>query len=181
MEDFDVPRTHSPEPFQLDDYVTPSSSSISATATTTSKATGSIARRTNASITNTYPPKPVATSTQQLNHLQEDADTSKPSVPVSTVPAIPPPRYWHPKLTVYRLLVIITTLGFGISKAVLSYQGRTIVPITLEWFFGMGVFLLLYWLGLYEYNPIGSMPYLFTTDYSSDIKGPISLPPFFTH
>ncbi|KAF9008382.1 hypothetical protein BDQ17DRAFT_1212975, partial [Cyathus striatus] len=82
----------------------------------------------------------------------------------------------HPKLTVYRLLVIITTLGFGISKAVLSYQGRTIVPITLEWFFGTGVFLLLYWLGLYEYNPIGSMPYLFTMDYSSDIKGPISLP-----
>ncbi|KAF9008426.1 hypothetical protein BDQ17DRAFT_1226699, partial [Cyathus striatus] len=82
----------------------------------------------------------------------------------------------HPKLTVYRLLVILITLGFGVSKAVLSYQGRTIVPITLEWFFGTGVFLLLYWLGLYESNLIGLMPYLFTTDYSSNIKGPLSPP-----
>ncbi|KAF9008387.1 hypothetical protein BDQ17DRAFT_1539559 [Cyathus striatus] len=284
MEDFGVPRTHSPEPFKPEDYVTLSSPSpsTSATATTTAtkQATGSVSRtgtgrRTNASIT--YPPS----STQQTNHLQENADAPKPSVPVSTVPAIPPPRYWHPKLTVYRLLVILTTLGFGVSKAVLSYQGRTIVPITLEWFFGTGVFLLffaldtyqphtnnfkwffdldlnyalyarissalfnipnppfystqelerrqslidntrppirgydllvtvctavvgmsksilayrgmgtavtsvdwvggvviglaLYWLGLYESNPIGLMPYLFTTDYSSDIKENITL------
>ncbi|KAF9008384.1 hypothetical protein BDQ17DRAFT_1236974, partial [Cyathus striatus] len=83
----------------------------------------------------------------------------------------------HPKLTVYRLLVVITTIGFGISKAVLSYQGRTIVPVTLEWFLEPLMRSKLYWLGLYESNTIGLMPYLFTTDYSSDIKGPLFLSP----
>ena len=43
---------------------------------------------------------------------------------------------WHPKFTPYRVSVISTTLCLGTMKAVLTQQGRSIVPITLEWTMG---------------------------------------------
>ena len=48
---------------------------------------------------------------------------------------------WHPKITPYRLVVISTTLCLGTAKAVLTQQGRSIAPITIEWI--MGVVLVL--------------------------------------
>ena len=48
---------------------------------------------------------------------------------------------WHPKITPYRLAVISTTLCLGTVKAVLTQQGRSIAPITIEWI--MGVVLVL--------------------------------------
>jgi len=74
---------------------------------------------------------------------------------------------WHPKLTGYRLIVIVLTVGCGLSKAILSYKGKTITPITLEWVFGVVIFLVLYWLGLYENHDPRVMPWLFETDYAS--------------
>ena len=48
---------------------------------------------------------------------------------------------WHPKLTGYRLIVIVLTVGFTLSKAILSYQNKLIAPITLEWVFGVVISL----------------------------------------
>lgn len=42
---------------------------------------------------------------------------------------------WHPKLSIYRLLVLLSTIGFGTAKAILTYRGETLAPITLEWLF----------------------------------------------
>ncbi|KAF8159617.1 hypothetical protein B0H34DRAFT_411238 [Crassisporium funariophilum] len=71
----------------------------------------------------------------------------------------------HPKLNCYRLLVIGTTAGFGISKARLSYQGYSTAPNTIDWLYGVVVFLMLYWLGIYERHATNNMPpWLFETD-----------------
>lgn len=47
------------------------------------------------------------------------------------------------KLTGYRLIVIALTVGFGLSKTILSYKGKSIAPITLEWVFGVVIYLLM--------------------------------------
>ena len=49
---------------------------------------------------------------------------------------------WHPKLTVYRLLVILSTVGLAIAKSATSYLDLTSASITLEWILGVVVFLL---------------------------------------
>jgi len=51
------------------------------------------------------------------------------------------PPAWHPKLTLYRLLVIISTIGLGVAKVVTSYLNLTYASITLEWILGIVVFL----------------------------------------
>jgi hypothetical protein len=61
------------------------------------------------------------------------AFSERPTSPAST---------WHPKLTGYRLIVIALTVGFGLSKAILCYKGKSIAPITLEWVFGVVIYLL---------------------------------------
>ena len=49
---------------------------------------------------------------------------------------------WHPKLTLYRLLVILSTVGLAIAKTATSYLNLTFASITLEWILGVVVFLL---------------------------------------
>ncbi|TDL18184.1 hypothetical protein BD410DRAFT_843030 [Rickenella mellea] len=76
----------------------------------------------------------------------------------------------HPKLTGYRLLFIILTLSFGLSKAALAYQGQSVSPTTLEWIFGVVIGLALYWLSLYENDANAYlMPWLFEFDYYNPI------------
>ena len=41
------------------------------------------------------------------------------------------------KITGSRLLITVVTTAFGSSKAVLSYQGHSVAPTTLEWVFGV--------------------------------------------
>ncbi|KDR67383.1 hypothetical protein GALMADRAFT_161645 [Galerina marginata CBS 339.88] len=53
----------------------------------------------------------------------------------------PRPRSWHPKITLYRLIVLTTTVILGTAKAVMTESGRTFVPITLEWVAGTFLFL----------------------------------------
>ncbi|KDR69415.1 hypothetical protein GALMADRAFT_215105 [Galerina marginata CBS 339.88] len=48
---------------------------------------------------------------------------------------------WHPKITPYRLAIILTTLSLGTAKAVLTQQGRNLLSITLEWITGVAVVL----------------------------------------
>ncbi|KIM40766.1 hypothetical protein M413DRAFT_446149 [Hebeloma cylindrosporum] len=61
-----------------------------------------------------------------------------------------PPQIWHPRITPYRLLVLVVTVSFGMTKAVLTYKDETIIPITLEWIAGVVVSLFLFFLGIYE-------------------------------
>ncbi|TDL13661.1 hypothetical protein BD410DRAFT_735048 [Rickenella mellea] len=74
------------------------------------------------------------------------------------------------KLTGYRLIVILTTAGFGLSKAALSYQGKSTTPTTLEWLYGIIITVGLYWIGLYEHNSSQRLPSLFITDYAAPLR-----------
>ena len=48
--------------------------------------------------------------------------------------------YYHANstvaLTAYRLLNMSLILGYGLTKAVLTYQNQSVVPTELEWIFG---------------------------------------------
>ncbi|KAF9008423.1 hypothetical protein BDQ17DRAFT_1422465 [Cyathus striatus] len=82
----------------------------------------------------------------------------------------------HPPIRGYDLLVTLCTAVVGMSKSVLAYREMGMAVTSIDW---VGVVVVvgfaLYWLGLYEFNTIGLMPYLFTTDYSSDIKENITI------
>jgi len=68
-------------------------------------------------------------------------------------------------MTGYRILVIVLTAGFGLSKAKLSYEGYSTAPNTLDWLYGVVAFLVLYWLGIYERHAMHNMPLMFEVDY----------------
>jgi len=88
---------------------------------------------------------------------------------------------WHPKLTLYRLLVIFSTIGLGTAKAITSYLNLTYASITLEWILSIVVFLMwvswlysrissanflrLHILGIYEVAHTHRMAWLFDDDY----------------
>ncbi|KAF8995233.1 hypothetical protein BDQ17DRAFT_1430493 [Cyathus striatus] len=74
-------------------------------------------------------------------------------------------RHRHPRLTGYRILVVALTAGFGFFKALLSYLGKNTAPNTLDWMYGVVVFLLLYWMGIYEKYTLHNVPWLFEWDY----------------
>ncbi|KAF8318424.1 hypothetical protein DL93DRAFT_2035929, partial [Clavulina sp. PMI_390] len=69
------------------------------------------------------------------------------------------------KITGYRILTTTIILGFGLAKASLSYMGRTVVPITLEWVMGVLVAIILYWIGFYEAPRTKVSPAFFQRDY----------------
>ena len=50
---------------------------------------------------------------------------------------------WHPRITLYRLLVISTTISLGSAKAVETFYGKSYVSTTIEWIAGVAVFTLL--------------------------------------
>jgi len=50
---------------------------------------------------------------------------------------------WHPKITLYRLLIISTTISLGSAKAAATFHGKSYVSITIEWVAGVAVFCLL--------------------------------------
>jgi hypothetical protein len=52
------------------------------------------------------------------------------------------PPAWHPKLTLYRLLVIFSTVGLGSAKVATSFLKLTYASITLEWILSVVVFLM---------------------------------------
>ncbi|KIM40768.1 hypothetical protein M413DRAFT_49666, partial [Hebeloma cylindrosporum] len=71
----------------------------------------------------------------------------------------------HPKLTLYRFLVIFSTIGLGAAKTVTSYLNLTYASITLEWILGVVLFLMLHVLGTYEVDHAHRMAWLFELDY----------------
>ena len=46
---------------------------------------------------------------------------------------------WQPKVTIYRLLVISTTIALGSAKAVAVFYGKSYVSTTIEWIAGVVV------------------------------------------
>ena len=52
---------------------------------------------------------------------------------------------WHPKITLYRFLVISTTISLKSEKAVETFYGKSYVSTTIEWIAGVAVFTLLSW------------------------------------
>ena len=48
----------------------------------------------------------------------------------------------RPPITPYNVLFLVTTVIFGIAKAVTASRGATIAPITLEWVGSVIIFLL---------------------------------------
>ncbi|TDL13660.1 hypothetical protein BD410DRAFT_846728 [Rickenella mellea] len=76
----------------------------------------------------------------------------------------------HPSITGYRILLVLITTTFGSIKAVLSYQGHTTSPTTLDWAFGVVIIIGLYWLGLYQMSTVQVLPALFDTDYTPVIQ-----------
>lgn len=52
-------------------------------------------------------------------------------------------RVWrYPRVTPYRLVVMLTTAGLGIAKAVVVSRNQTVSSITIEWITGVVVALL---------------------------------------
>ncbi|KAJ7247851.1 hypothetical protein B0H12DRAFT_1020560 [Mycena haematopus] len=82
----------------------------------------------------------------------------------------------RPRLTVYRILLFTSTAGFCAVKAVLSYQGQTVAPTTLDWIYGIVVGSALYWLGLYDEECPGRLPgWLFKTDVIESVMGTVNV------
>ncbi|TFK31440.1 hypothetical protein BDQ12DRAFT_694141 [Crucibulum laeve] len=71
---------------------------------------------------------------------------------------------WHPKLTPYRLCVLSLTISLGTAKAIATYRNESVVPITIEWFSGVVVFLVLYVSGNYEYETNRKTSWFFDYD-----------------
>lgn len=79
-----------------------------------------------------------AASTSYLNDLFTDAnDDLDPNQRYHN----PTNRRWRPELTGYRILTVLLTAGFGLSKAILSYRGLSTAPTTVDWLYGVVVFL----------------------------------------
>ncbi|EDR06391.1 uncharacterized protein LACBIDRAFT_299966 [Laccaria bicolor S238N-H82] len=74
----------------------------------------------------------------------------------------------RPRITLYDILVLFTTIGFGIAQAITSFIGTTIVSVTLQWIASIVIFLFLFILSLYksEDPETQRMKWLFLTDYS---------------
>jgi hypothetical protein len=71
------------------------------------------------------------------------ASTRPPRQPSSRISSAGSSLSWHSKLTVYHLLVILSTICLAVAKTATSYLNKfTFACITLEWILGVVVFLL---------------------------------------
>ncbi|KAI0049773.1 hypothetical protein FA95DRAFT_1488543 [Auriscalpium vulgare] len=70
-----------------------------------------------------------------------------------------------PKLTGFRILNTVLVAAFGLSKAALTYQGKSAAPTTLELVLGVFLGIGLYWIGLYESVRPHKWPWLLHDDY----------------
>ncbi|KAH6907467.1 hypothetical protein BKA70DRAFT_1189447 [Coprinopsis sp. MPI-PUGE-AT-0042] len=87
---------------------------------------------------------------------------------------------WHPKVTVARLFVILSTLGLGTAKAVMSYEGDTVAPVTIEWITTIVIFLIVLYLSSREYKENATPAWLFRYDTVGlvwNLARRLSLPP----
>ncbi|KDR77685.1 hypothetical protein GALMADRAFT_138751 [Galerina marginata CBS 339.88] len=73
---------------------------------------------------------------------------------------------WYPRITPYRAIFVLVTLALGTTKAVLTQQGRTIAPITLEWIASVVLTLIFFAATSYdnEFNPPRYCSWFFNFD-----------------
>ncbi|KAF4614145.1 hypothetical protein D9613_007968 [Agrocybe pediades] len=72
-----------------------------------------------------------------------------------------------PAVTVYRLMVSFSVVCFGLTKATLSYCGRSTSANWIEWALGTFISAVFYCVGLYENNTHNLYPWLFEHDHST--------------
>ncbi|KIM40702.1 hypothetical protein M413DRAFT_166483 [Hebeloma cylindrosporum] len=101
-------------------------------------------------------------STIELIDLASAPQSSRPSSRISSAGTN---LSWHPKLTLYRLLVILSTVGLAVAKTATSYLNLTFASITLEWILGVVVFLFFHFLAAYEETRNPYFAWLFNFDY----------------
>ena len=75
-------------------------------------------------------------------HPEESGDLQSFFEVTGVNQGFPSQRRWHPKISLYRLIVFSIPLGIGTVKAVVSQKGSVTTPITLEWISGVIVFLM---------------------------------------
>ncbi|KIM40722.1 hypothetical protein M413DRAFT_446112 [Hebeloma cylindrosporum] len=100
-------------------------------------------------------------STIELIDLASAPQSSRPSLRISSAES---GLSWHPKLTLYRLLVILSSVGLAAAKTATSYLNLTSASITLEWILGVAVFLFFHVLGAYEETNNPYFSWLFNFD-----------------
>ncbi|KAF4613855.1 hypothetical protein D9613_007966 [Agrocybe pediades] len=71
-----------------------------------------------------------------------------------------------PPVTLYRLTVSFSVLCFGMTKATLSYYGRSTSANWIDWALGAFFSSVFYCIGLYENNTLNMYPWLFEHDHS---------------
>ncbi|TEB33259.1 hypothetical protein FA13DRAFT_196916 [Coprinellus micaceus] len=80
-------------------------------------------------------------------------------------------RHWHPKITVYRLLVTALTIGLGTAKAITSTPtGGSSCSVTLEWISGIIILILTFFLSRYETHDDPKPHWLFKYDLLDGIR-----------
>ncbi|TDL19145.1 hypothetical protein BD410DRAFT_727524 [Rickenella mellea] len=84
-------------------------------------------------------------------------------------------EWHHPRLTGYRIIILVLTVIFGIWKAALMYMGQNIAPNMLDWEFGVVCITGLYWLGWYEKSHPAWMGWIFAENYYTGTRAPIRL------
>jgi len=86
-----------------------------------------------------YSPLGSTIELDELAYLASTRPSTRQSSPVSSAGSS---ISWHPELTLYRLLLILSTLGLAAAKTATSVRNLTFASITLEWILGVVVFLL---------------------------------------
>ncbi|KAF9055690.1 hypothetical protein BJ165DRAFT_1606005 [Panaeolus papilionaceus] len=69
----------------------------------------------------------------------------------------------------YHLLVSACVLSFGTLKAILAYTGQSDGATAVDWIFGVVIMTGLYILGLYEFNDMKLLPFLFARNDSQSV------------
>src|SRR5690349_11534840 len=80
---------------------------------------------------------PVISHDENLDSLATLSLGGRPNVQPT-----PMARLWHPKATPFRFLTTLSVAGLGILKAILTYQGSQLAPVTVEWICGTLLFLV---------------------------------------
>ncbi|KDR79349.1 hypothetical protein GALMADRAFT_277779 [Galerina marginata CBS 339.88] len=85
------------------------------------------------------------------------------------LPSLPSTKEGHPPMTLYCIVLNLTVVLFGISKAALSYLRYSMHVSWLDWFIGAILTTVLYILGLYEYNSSKKWAPFFLKDRTSTL------------
>jgi len=99
--------------------------------------------------------------------VEDESDDELHDAPrVGVNPHFGPPRV---PLTAYRILNMTVIISFGTAKAVLTAQGQSATPTTLDWLLGVVFAVILYYVGLWEPVRPRVLPWFFHKDYGQPV------------